>query len=146
MTIKKTKEIIIKLIKSNSTPQGIAAGVAIGVFIAVLPLYGFHTLMVIISAVLIPGVNKVAILLGTNISLPPTVPFITWGGYEIGRFVLHKNYPPLSGSYFKHLTFQRVKEFYYPLFTGSVILGILCAILFYFITLFFAQRFNKNRP
>ena len=145
MTIIKLKEITLKLMKLNNTPQGIAGGVALGVFIAILPLYGFHTLMVIISAVLIPRVNKVAILLGTNISLPPTVPFITWGGYEIGRFVLRKNYPPLSEPYFKHLTFRGVRELYYPLFVGSVILGILCAILFYFITLFFAQRLKKKK-
>jgi len=50
-----------------------------------MPLYGFHTLLCVIFAFLIPRANKIAILIGTNISLPPTVPFITWTGYNIRK-------------------------------------------------------------
>lgn len=135
MDIKKIKETIARLIKLNATPHGIALGVAIGVFIGIMPLYGFHTLLMITAALIIPRVNKLAILLGTNISLPPTVPFITWGGYEIGRAVLNRGYPAFSFSYFSHLTFQKVKDFYHPLFIGSAILGLGCAVLFYLIIL-----------
>ena len=139
------KELISKLIKLNSTPGGIALGVSIGVFIAITPLYGFHTLMVIIAAFLVPGVNKIAILLGTNVSLPPTLPFITWGGYEIGRFILRKNYPPLDYAYFSHITFQAAKDLYYPLFIGSLILGVFTAVIFYFIALIITKRIYRKR-
>ncbi|MDD5060180.1 MAG: DUF2062 domain-containing protein, partial [Candidatus Omnitrophica bacterium] len=74
------KEKILKLLKFNNTPQEIALGVGIGAFIAIMPVYGLHTVLVIIAALLIPRVNKIALLIGTNVSLPPTVPFITWIG------------------------------------------------------------------
>ncbi|MCX5702424.1 MAG: DUF2062 domain-containing protein [Candidatus Omnitrophica bacterium] len=142
----KFKEALIKLIKSHNTPRGIALGVAIGVFIAILPLYGLHTVMVIIFAILIPQANKLAILLGTNISLPPTVATITWTAYDIGRFILiNKDYPPLSWSYFKKIRPEVFKDFYYPLFLGSVILGLLCAVVFYYITLFIAEKIQRRR-
>ena len=63
------KERFLKLWRSNISPNEIALGVAIGVFIGITPLYGFHIIMATISAFTIKRVNKVAIFLGMNISL-----------------------------------------------------------------------------
>lgn len=144
-TTKKIKEIFIKALKLNNTPHEIALGVSIGVFIAILPLYGLHTLLVIIFAMMIPYANKIAILLGTNISLPPTVPCITWSGYEIGRFILNKKYPPFSIAYFTKINLRVIKDLYFPLFIGSFILGIICAIIFYFIALFIVKKIRAKK-
>jgi len=99
----KLKELLLRLIKSHHTPREIAFGVAVGVFISILPLYGLHTILVIAAACLIRRTNKIAILIGTNFSLPPTLPFITWAGYETGRLVLGGDYPYLSWQVFKSL-------------------------------------------
>ncbi len=134
------------MLKAHHEPQEVALGVAIGSFIAVLPLYGFHTLLCVIAAVLIPKANKLAILLGTNVSLPFTVATITWTAYDVGRFLLaHKNYPPLSWDYIRNFKIAKVNEFYYPLFIGSVILGLICALVLYVITLIIASRFKNRR-
>jgi hypothetical protein len=131
------KQRIIALLKLNNTPGEIALGVAIGVFIAITPLYGFHTIMVIIAAFLIRRVNKIAILLGTNVSTMLTFSFITWAGYGIGRLILGEKYPPLDWSTFKHFDYKQILHLYYPLFIGSLILGLTLAVLFYFLTLWF---------
>lgn len=137
------KERFFRLLRLNSSPPEIAIGVAIGVFIAITPLYGFHTIMVIIAALLIRRVNKIAILLGTNISTTFTFPFITWGGYNIGRLVLGNNYPPLQWQTFKYFSYKTILHFYYPLFIGSVILGLALAVASYFITFWFIMRRKK---
>ena len=135
----------IKILKSHNSAHEIALGVAIGSFIAILPLYGFHTLLCVIAAVFIPKAYKLAILLGTNVSLPPTVATITWTAYDIGRFLLfNKKYPSLSWEYIKNLKISRVSELYYPLFVGSVVLGLLCAVVSYLITFARARHF-KNK-
>ena len=145
MKIKTLKRVFIRLLKFNASPHGIALGVAIGVFIGVLPVYGLHTVLMVLAAILIPSTNKIAIFIGTNISLLPTIPLITWGGYEIGRFILIKDYPALSWAYFKHMNLQMFKEFYYPLFIGSFFLGLILAILFYFIVFCIAAQWFKRR-
>ena len=142
---KKFKEIVISLIKLHNTSPEIALGVAIGVFIAITPLYGFHTIMVIVAAILVRRANKIAILAGTNISLPPTLPFITWTGYDIGRLILGKHYPPLEWSFFKNVSFHKVADFYLPLFLGSLILGLIMAVIFYFITLAGIKIIKRRR-
>ncbi|MFH1062285.1 MAG: DUF2062 domain-containing protein [Candidatus Omnitrophota bacterium] len=136
----KFKQILAKLLTLNNTPPEIALGVSIGVMIAIMPLYGFHTILCVIFAILIPRANKIAILIGTNISLPPTLPFITWAGYSIGRLILGARYEPLSLSDFKGITFKQMLDFYYPLFIGSFVLGLILAIIFYFIILWFMNR------
>jgi len=142
---KKIKEALVHFIKEHSTPCEIAFGVAIGAFIAILPLYGLHTVLVIIALFLIPSANKIAILLGTNVSLPPTIPFITWAGYEIGRFILRKDYPDLNKAYFKHLNLEAIKTIYYPLFIGSVVLGLICAVILYVITWLIVKRIKEKQ-
>lgn len=139
------KQRIIALLKLNNTPHEIALGVAIGVFIAITPLYGFHTIMVIIAAFLIRRVNKLAILLGTNVSTTLTFPFITCAGYSIGRFILGDSYPPLHWSTFKHFNYKQLLHFYFPLFIESIVLGLILAVFFYFITLWFIIARNKSK-
>ena len=135
------------MLKDHHAPHEVAAGVAAGSFIAILPLYGFHTLLCLAVAILMPKVNKLAILAGSSISIPPTVGIITWTAYDIGRFLLpDKHYPPLSWEYIWHFQIQRISEFYYPLFIGSIYLGLMCAMALYLLTFLAVERFSKNRP
>jgi uncharacterized protein len=138
------KERFLRLLRLNNSPPEIALGVAIGVFIAIMPLYGFHTILVIIAALLIKRANKIAILLGTNISTVITFPFITWGAYNIGRKLVGNNYPPLQWQTFKYFSYKTILHFYYPLFLGSMILGLVLAAAFYSITFWFVMM-RKRR-
>ena len=148
MPKKSFKEIIaalVRVLKEHDNPHEIALGVAIGSFIGILPLYGLHTILCLIALFLIPRANKLAILLGTNVSLPPTVATITWTAYDIGRILLfNKHYPPLSWEYLKGFKVSRLSEFYYPLFVGSVVLGLLIAVVLYLIVRVIADRLRKK--
>ena len=141
----KFKKIAVRLLRLNNSPHEIALGVAIGVFIGILPLYGLHTVLVIIAAILVRSANKIAIFLGTSISLPPTVPPITWAGYEIGRLILKGKFEPLSWSVFKNITFQKICNYYQPLFLGSVILGIVSAAIAYLLVFPAVKEFSLRR-
>jgi uncharacterized protein (DUF2062 family) len=142
---KKLKDKFMVLMKIHNTPKHIALGVAIGVFIGVTPLYGFHTILAIIAAILIHQTNKIAILIGSNISIPPTAPFISWAGYEIGRVILGHKYPAIQWTYLKHFRYSEIGEILFPLFLGSFILGLFLAVCFYFITLIMVEKFKKAR-
>jgi len=141
----KFKKILIKLIRQHNRPQEIALGAAIGSFISVLPVYGLHTVLVILAAIIVRPANKIAIFLGTNLSLPPTLPFITWAGYELGRFILKGEFPDLSWDFFKHLTFQKVAGLYWPLFLGSLVLGLICVAVVYSLTYFVVKQIKQKK-
>ncbi|MBN2119515.1 MAG: DUF2062 domain-containing protein [Candidatus Omnitrophica bacterium] len=144
--IAKAKENILALLRLNNTPQQIALGLAVGVFIGITFPYGLHTLFAIIFSFLIPRTNKIAIIGGTCVSLPPTAPFIMWAGYEVGRFILQKGYPPLGWFSFKNITYQKALQLYWPVFVGSFFLGIFCAVGAYFVALGIVQRMKNKNP
>ena len=140
----KFKKILVKLIRQHNSPHEIALGAGIGAFISVLPVYGLHTVLVVVAAIIVRPANKIAIFLGTNLSLPPTIPFITWAAYEIGRFILKKDLPPLDWGFFKNLTFQKITSFYQPLFLGSLVLGVVCATVVYSLTFFVVKKVKER--
>ena len=140
----KLKRRFIHALRSHSSPHEIALGAGIGAFISVLPIYGLHTVLVILAAIIVRPANKIAIFLGTNLSLPPTIPFITWAAYEMGRFIIKKDLPPLDGGFFKNLTFQKITSFYQPLFLGSLVLGVVCAIVVYSLTFFVVKKVKER--
>jgi len=134
------KERFLDLWRSHSSPHEIALGMAIGAFIGITPFYGFHIITAIIAAFTMKRVNKAAIFLGMNISLPPTIPFITWAGYSIGRKMLGDAYPPLGWDAFKHINFDTFLHYFYALLVGSLVLGIVVSVLIYFVTLWIFKR------
>jgi len=135
------KSRLLKLWKSHQSPHEIALGIAIGVFIGITPFYGFHILTAFFAALIMKRVNKVAIFMGINISLPPTVPFITWAGYSLGRKILGSaSYPPLAWENFRHFSYETFFNFFYALMVGSLILGIVSSVVFYFLIFWFLKR------
>ena len=134
------KTRLLNLWRNNSSPHEIALGMAIGVFIGITPFYGFHIITAVITAFAMKRVNKLAIFLGMNISLPPTIPFITWAGYWIGRQMLGSAYPSLGWDYFKHFSYSDLFRFFYALVLGSFILGVMLSGLIYFLTLWFVKN------
>jgi uncharacterized protein (TIGR03546 family) len=136
----KIKALFKKLLRLNNTPEEIALGVAVGIFIGVTPLYGFHTTIVVLLSMLIPRTNKIAILASSNISIPPTAPFISWAGYEIGRLILGSNYPAISWSMLKKFTYQSIADILYPLFLGSFVLGLIASVISYFLILLIIRK------
>ena len=144
-SFKEIVAVLVRVFEAHHDPHGVALGVAIGAFIGILPVYGLHTILCVIALFLIPRANKLAIFLGTNVSLPPTVPTITWTSYDIGRFLLvDKHYPPLSWEYLRSFKISKGCEFYYPLFIGGVLLGLLVAVVLYLITWTIANQLRKK--
>jgi len=60
------KNRLSDLFKTHNTPHEIALGVAVGVFIGFTPLYGLHLFIVLLFALIIPDMNKIAMLIGAN--------------------------------------------------------------------------------
>ena len=141
----KFKKILAKLIRQHNSPHEIALGAAIGAFISVLPVYGLHTVLIILAAIIVRPANKIAIFLGTNLSLPFTLPFITWAGYEIGRFILKGNLPPLNWEFFSQLTFKKIISLYQPLFLGSLILAVVCAPVVYGVIFWVVKKIQERK-
>ena len=118
--ISKIKGYILRFAKKGMTPHEISLGVAIGVFIAFIPLFGTHTITAIALASLL-RVNTLIVLFGTQISNPLTLPFQLFISAEVGSLILHGKFLEIEVtgglSDFSHVIL--------PILTGSLVLGVL---------------------
>jgi uncharacterized protein (DUF2062 family) len=99
--------------------------VAFGVFMGIVPIWGFQ-LVTAIALAFVFRLNKPLVILFANISIPPMIPFILFlsmlcGKFWIGGAII----PPLTSS----LDMNAIKPFLGQYLLGSITLAILAAIL-----------------
>ncbi len=71
----------------NNSPEKLSFTLAFGVFMGIVPFWGFQMLIAFALAALLK-LNKPLVILAANISLPPIIPFILLGSYWIGGVIL----------------------------------------------------------
>lgn len=134
--LKKFKEKILQLLKANATPEEIAKGMAIGVFVGVSPFIGLHALLGIAFAFIFRA-NKIAALLGTQVSLPWVYPFLMYLNLQIGTFIVTGK---AQLPHWNILSFQSFLD-NVPAFTfGTLILGGIGAAVSYYLSLKVAEK------
>ena len=129
----KVREFVRHLKELQGDPHYIAMGMAIGVFVSLTPTIPFHTIIAIILAFVLRG-SKPAAIISVWVSNPVTVPFFYIGSYKVGMFILG-NSSPFDIKYESITKLLDLSlDVTVAMITGGVILGILPAIVTYFIT------------
>jgi len=82
-SIKHPVALIKRLLYENTSPAGLATSAAVGTILAVLPLIGIHTLVIIYVTVRL-HLNKVMAVAIQNLYIPPFVPFLC---VEVGYYM-----------------------------------------------------------
>jgi uncharacterized protein (DUF2062 family) len=120
--LSKLKDYILRFSKKGLTPHEISLGVAVGIFIAFIPLFGSHTVTAIALASLF-RVNTLIVLLGTQISNPLTFPFQLFISAEVGSLILTGRF--LEIKIVREISY--LNHYIVPILTGSLVLGICCS-------------------
>src|SRR3989338_5028457 len=89
LNLAKIKALWEKLLHQEASPDQIAGGFALGLFVSFLPFPGLQTLLALAAAFLL-RTNKVACLIGLNLHLMvlPVIPLLFWVEYEFGKVIL----------------------------------------------------------
>ena len=109
------------LLKENLDPGRAAAAVFLGIFIGIVPIYGFQALAAVGVALLF-RLNKPLTVAGTFINNPLLLPLIVVASVDLGCFLRGSPFPPWNAS---SLTGAHLKEELLAWVIGSVPLGIL---------------------
>jgi hypothetical protein len=122
--LSRLKDYILRLSKKGLTPHEVSLGVAVGIFVAFIPLFGSHTLTAIALASLL-RVNTLIVLLGTQISNPVTFPFQLFISAEVGSLILNGRFLEikLTGN------LSYLQQFILPILIGSLVLGVCASVL-----------------
>lgn len=138
------RQVLREIIHLKDSPKKLSISFAVGVFISVSPFFGIHTILAVALSILF-RLNKISIIAGSWINMPWTMPFVYYIEYKIGAFLLNKD----SNFNIKPFTMNHyIKEgsgAFLSIFTGSVIIGLLFGIIFYFLLKYIIEIHRRKR-
>ncbi len=142
-----------QLRQHNENPAKIASALGFGVFMGIVPIWGFQMLTAVFLAQLL-RLNKILVLAASNISIPPVIPFIIYFSYKTGGLVLGTEgtltRETVMGLKDKILTghfYETLSELGYNLFqyvAGSLVLGLALGLAVFAVSYFLLALFKKN--
>lgn len=132
--------IVEDVIGNNDSPQKKALSVALGIFVGLTPLWGFHT-VIVLSLALILKLNKTIAFAFSNVSLPPFIPFIVFASFIVGNFVLGQNETfNISTITTDFEVLKHLKTYIVGSFTLAAISSVIAGIVSYIILLIFQKK------
>lgn len=77
----------LRFYRLRGSPHHIALGFSLGVYVCWVPLFGFHTFLMLLLCWALRG-NYIAGFMGTFVGNPLTFPFMWWASYSVGRVLM----------------------------------------------------------
>lgn len=129
------------LLYSSDSPRKKALSIALGVFIGLCPLWGFHTVIVLFLAVLLK-LNKVIAFAFSNISLAPFIPFVLYVSLRMGTLMTGEELTYSFDSIVTNFEFITHLKTY---IIGSLTLSVLGGLLFGSVGYLLLTLFNRKK-
>ena len=124
----------------NETPLQKSIAIGFGVFMGIIPIWGFQ-LLVGVSLCHLLKINKAIFITAAHISVAPLVPFVVYASFVTGALVTHQPIAKFSSL----LSLDSVKQNMFQYVLGSVVLAIIAGILFGLIGYFCISIFGKRK-
>lgn len=138
---KKFREMVNEhLLNPHQSDQVKAASIAFGIFMGIVPIWGFQ-LVVGISLAILLKLNKILVIIAANISIPPMIPAIIFASYKVGAVWMGNHAGHLEFS--RNITLQSIQQNLQQYIFGSVTLAVVAGVatgLFTFIVLKLFKR------
>ncbi len=126
---------------SKESNVKMAASIGLGFFFGVSPFWGYHMILAGVVAHFLK-LNKIIAIASSNISLPPLIPFIVYGGFVMGNWIFNK---PVTIT-LKTVMDQPIGESLIEYVVGSLTLGLIAALLGFCFSYLLLKRFRKVQP
>jgi glycosyltransferase involved in cell wall biosynthesis len=138
----KWKEVFIdELFDPSQSNLRKSVSVAFGIFMGILPIWGFQLVSAIFLSVLL-RLNKGLVIVFANISIPPMIPLIIYASYRFGAFWMPANARVISLT--KTLSLSAIRYNFKQYLAGSISLAITAGLVTGLITYLLLQLFSKK--
>ena len=139
---KNIQEFFRDQILQNKEPNiKITFAIMLGLFMGVAPVWGYQMLIAFALAHILK-LNKVIVLVASNISIPPMIPIIIFASFKTGGFFVEANKVNLDFSWDNGLSL--IKDNLVQYIVGSLIFGVILAITFGIVTYILLLIFRKK--
>jgi uncharacterized protein (DUF2062 family)/precorrin-6B methylase 2 len=144
--VRRLRDRVEWLIREHASAGRLGVAVAVGVFIGCTPFLGLQVLLAIAIATLFK-LNRIAVLLGVQVSTPPVTPFLLFADAQVGAVLLHRHWLPISLEAVRGAPKAKwVLDLFLELLAGGLVVGVILALGFGGLTAYVVQRHRaQNR-
>jgi uncharacterized protein (DUF2062 family) len=140
---KKMKKVLDEhLFNPHHSPQLKAMSVAFGIFMGIVPIWGFQLAAAIFLAILFK-LNKPLVIVAANISIPPMIPVIIFMSYKMGTLWMGDN--AMQINFNNAITLSSIKLNLVQYIYGSITLALVGAVISGLLTFIFLKWVGKKR-
>lgn len=150
----KPRDLVLRPLKKKGVRRGLkellfnpqetvlkrAASVGFGIFMGIIPIWGFQLLVGIPMAIAMK-LNKTLFIIAANISIFP--PIIWAASLATGKLIFNN---PNWRVDFRNLSLDQVTQMGKEFFVGGTLLAFLASLLFFLLTYFILRIKQKTRP
>lgn len=126
----------------HHSPRLKATSVGFGVFMGIVPIWGFQLAAAIFLAILFK-LNKPLVIVAANISIPPMIPLIIFLSYKTGALWMGAHAMPID--FTSDITLESIQKNLQQYIIGSISLAVMAAIIFGLVTYIFLKMIEKKR-
>lgn len=131
-----------EVLKSDESNMRKAIAIGFGVFMGIIPIWGFQLLVAILVSIKLK-LNKALVLLSAHISTPPLTPFVLFASFLTGRIWMGQTAKDLI---FKDgFNFDTIKDNMLQYVFGAVTLAVLGGLLVWAVSWGMLSIFRKER-
>lgn len=126
--------MLVRVRQLEGNPHYIAMGMAIGIFVSILPIIPLQTLVAVALAFIMRG-SKSAAALGTWLSNPLTIPLVYYANYKLGCLLLgyESTLDSIAFDSFSQLMALGI-DVTRAMIVGGAAIGAILGVLAYFVT------------
>lgn len=137
----KFKKMVNDHLLNRDEPSWLKAlSVGFGVFMGIIPIWGFQLVAAIFLAVVF-RLNKPLVILAANISIPPMIPLIIYLSYKMGAFSMGDRAVAIGFS--TDISIESVKAHWEQYMYGSVTLAVVAAFGFGILSYILMKLFKR---
>lgn len=140
---KRTRFLNQHLLNPHHSDERKSVSVAFGIFMGIIPMWGFQLAIAIFLAVLLK-LNKGLVILAANISVPPMIPLIVFLSYKMGGWWMHGHGVELV--FTRHLSLQTIRINLEQYLYGSITLAVAASLVIGAGTYLFLKLFKSKVP
>lgn len=135
------KFIHSNIIHSGHSDEKKAVSIAFGVFMGIIPIWGFQLVAAIFLAILF-RLDKALVIIAANISIPPMIPLILFLSFQAGAFWMGSDSVGLLWN--EGITFESMRLNLQQYIYGSISLACIAALLFGAISYVLIKTFKRR--
>lgn len=129
------------LFNPHHSAQVKALSIGLGVFMGIVPIWGFQLVTAIFLAVLLK-LNKPLVIIAANISIPPMIPLILFLSHKAGAFWMGSGAQDLH--FDRSITFETIQHNLQQYIFGSITLAVAAGVVFGLIAYVLLKLFSKK--